>query len=76
MADPIGQQDGIAMFVVANYADRTRARGLFLQKILPFLVFLVALAAWEAVVRINKIPHYILPAPSLVARAGCSAESC
>jgi NitT/TauT family transport system permease protein len=67
MADSTGQQDVFATTSVATYVDGTRARGLFLQKILPFLVFLAALAAWEAVVRINKIPHYILPAPSLVA---------
>ena len=40
----------------------------FVQKILPFAVFFMALAAWEAVVRINNIPHYILPAPTLVAQ--------
>lgn len=34
---------------------------------LPVLVILIAIAAWEALVRINRIPHYILPAPSLVA---------
>jgi NitT/TauT family transport system permease protein len=33
---------------------------------LPFVVFFMALGAWEAVVRINQIPHYILPAPTLV----------
>ena len=31
------------------------------------IVFLIAVLAWEAILRINKIPHYILPAPSLVA---------
>ena len=72
MADASALKDKLAsksdaITLVATYAYPTRARGLFLQKILPFLVFLVALAAWEAVVRINKIPHYILPAPSLVA---------
>ena len=34
---------------------------------LPVLVILIAIAAWEALVQINRIPHYILPAPSLVA---------
>ena len=38
----------------------------WLQRALPFLVLLLALVAWEALVRINKIPHYILPAPTLV----------
>jgi NitT/TauT family transport system permease protein len=33
----------------------------------PLAAFLLALAAWEAVVRIAQIPHYILPAPSLIA---------
>ncbi len=37
-----------------------------IPRILPFLVFFMALGAWEAVVRINQIPHYILPAPTLV----------
>jgi NitT/TauT family transport system permease protein len=35
----------------------------------PLAIGLAALAAWEAVVRINQIPHYILPGPLLVARA-------
>jgi NitT/TauT family transport system permease protein len=34
----------------------------------PVLVCVLALALWEGVVRINHIPHYILPAPSLVAQ--------
>ncbi len=55
---------------VALRADNTPARGvnrgLFLLKILPFLVFAIALAGWEAIVRINNIPQYILPAPTLV----------
>lgn len=35
---------------------------------LPLLMFLGFLAAWEAVVRLAHIPHYTLPAPSLVLR--------
>ena len=34
---------------------------------LPWLVFAAALALWEGVVRVGEVPHYILPAPSLVA---------
>ncbi|HLF47918.1 MAG TPA: ABC transporter permease, partial [Methylomirabilota bacterium] len=34
----------------------------------PALVGLAALAAWEAVVRMEGIPPYILPGPILVAR--------
>jgi len=32
----------------------------------PIVVFLIALAAWEAIVRIKELPPYILPAPSLI----------
>jgi NitT/TauT family transport system permease protein len=32
----------------------------------PLLAFGAAVAAWEAIVRINAIPPYVLPAPSLV----------
>ncbi len=35
-------------------------------RLLPWLVFAAALAGWEALVRLAQIPHYILPAPSLV----------
>ena len=40
----------------------------WLQSILPIAVFLLALVGWELMVRSYQIPHYILPAPSLVAR--------
>ena len=33
---------------------------------LPIAVFLAMLGLWEAVVRINAIPPYVLPAPSLI----------
>lgn len=33
---------------------------------LPTLVFLTAIGSWELVVRLAGIPHYILPAPSLI----------
>ncbi|WP_210271897.1 ABC transporter permease [Microvirga sp. HBU67558] len=36
--------------------------------VLPLVVFAAAVAGWEAAVRIEGIPPYILPAPSLIAR--------
>ena len=58
------------MKTVALRADNTPARdvnrGQILLKTLPFLVFVAALIGWEAIVRINNIPQYILPAPTLV----------
>ncbi|MCM0019713.1 MAG: ABC transporter permease [Tagaea sp.] len=35
---------------------------------MPLGVGVLALAGWEAVVRVNEIPHYILPGPLLVAK--------
>ena len=34
--------------------------------VMPLLIISLLLLTWEAVVRVNQIPHYILPAPSLV----------
>jgi NitT/TauT family transport system permease protein len=34
--------------------------------VLPVAIFIAALAGWEAVVRINEIPPYLLPSPSLI----------
>lgn len=36
------------------------------QAFVPALVIVLAALAWEATVRVGGIPHYILPAPSLV----------
>jgi NitT/TauT family transport system permease protein len=36
------------------------------QALLPAAVFLAAIGAWELTVRLAQIPHYTLPAPSLV----------
>jgi NitT/TauT family transport system permease protein len=45
-----------------------RRQGNPLRIVLPLLVFAAAVAAWEAIVRIEDVPPYILPAPSLIAR--------
>jgi NitT/TauT family transport system permease protein len=44
--------------------DRSSAR--LLQICLPVLTLAFGVAIWEAVVRINNIPDYVLPAPSVV----------
>jgi NitT/TauT family transport system permease protein len=38
-----------------------------LKLILPVLVFIGSIAAWETYVRVADVPPYILPAPSLIA---------
>ena len=55
-----------APVLVAITARKTGATVRFIQQIMPFAVFALALLAWELMVRINNIPHYILPAPTLV----------
>jgi len=37
-----------------------------LQVVLPIIVFAVAVAGWDLLVRLNDIPPYILPGPLLV----------
>jgi NitT/TauT family transport system permease protein len=37
-----------------------------LRIILPALIGIAALGAWDLIVRLNDIPHYILPGPALV----------
>jgi len=45
------------------------SRPLFLLRILlPVIVLAAGIAAWELVVRLNDIPPYVLPAPSVVFR--------
>ena len=45
-----------------------RRQGNALKIVLPIVVFAAAIAAWEAIVRVEGVPPYILPAPSLIAR--------
>ena len=47
----------------ARAARRDRA----MRIVLPVVILACALLGWEALVRINEIPHYILPSPSLIA---------
>jgi NitT/TauT family transport system permease protein len=55
---------------VAAVDRRSLAQRLLEPRFLaPLAIGLVTLIAWEAVVRIHNIPHYILPGPTLVARA-------
>lgn len=50
-----------------NDADRRRERHeRILTVVAPLLVLVVTLTAWELFVRLNAIPHYILPGPLLV----------
>jgi NitT/TauT family transport system permease protein len=54
------------------FAEERRILGLAASSwpgiIAPVVIGIVMLAAWEAVVRIKGIPHYILPGPLLIAQ--------
>lgn len=52
----------------AGEAGETAARERLARVVAPTFIALLVLVAWEALVRLQEIPHYILPSPSLVAR--------
>lgn len=45
---------------------RLQRRESLLRVLVPSAIIVALLLGWELMVRINEIPHYILPAPSLV----------
>jgi NitT/TauT family transport system permease protein len=56
--------------LVVAAADRPSAGAPPLERTIrvmaPLMIGVVALALWESVVRLNDVPHYILPGPLLV----------
>jgi NitT/TauT family transport system permease protein len=67
LAAPISPQAPPAgrVMTVEDRVPLTQRR--WLRIVLPVVLFFLALAAWEAFVRIKQIPHYILPSPTLIA---------
>jgi len=49
--------------------DPAARRDRLLRVVLPIAIGIVTIIGWDLIVRINHIPHYILPGPLLVARA-------
>jgi NitT/TauT family transport system permease protein len=50
-----------------NLAQQKAARrDSWLRVIVPVVIFIAAIAGWEYWVRANNIPHYLIPAPSLI----------
>jgi NitT/TauT family transport system permease protein len=52
----------------ADPAERTPGDDRLARIVAPALIAVLVVVGWEAIVRLNEIPHYILPGPSLVAR--------
>src|SRR5438105_5141779 len=49
--------------------DPAERRLRWLRYALPALTFVLGIVGWDLIVRINSIPHYILPGPGRVANA-------
>ena len=64
----MSDQNSNTIFNIAINPTNAWAIGQLIQRLLPFVVFGLAILTWELIVRINQIPHYILPAPTLVAK--------
>ncbi|MGJ7544966.1 ABC transporter permease [Variovorax sp. LT1R16] len=64
----VALQDGDATSADALRArdERLRRRDRALRIVVPIAVVALLLGVWEALVRINNVPHYIIPAPSLI----------
>lgn len=59
--------------LAVDLEERARARRRRNEKIgrwvLPALVVIITILVWDRIVRVNDLPHYILPGPGLVAEA-------
>ena len=55
--------------MAATPVDPAERRQRWLRIVLPAAIGVLALLAWDMVVRLNNIPRYILPGPLLVANA-------
>ncbi|MFK0683518.1 ABC transporter permease [Ochrobactrum sp. BD67] len=53
--------------VLNSEQDRLARRERTLRILMPTAAILIALGIWESLVRYYQIPHYLIPAPSLVA---------
>ena len=63
--------------------ERLRRRESLLRTAVPIAVVAGLLLLWEVLVRVNHVPHYIIPAPSLILTTlvdgrddGVSTEGC
>lgn len=54
--------------VLNSEQDRLARKERRLQIILPICAIIMALAIWEGLVRWYQVPHYLIPAPSLIAQ--------
>jgi len=53
--------------VLNSEQDRLARRERTLRILMPTLAIIIALGIWEGLVRFYEVPHYLIPAPSLIA---------
>src|SRR5450830_1873398 len=53
---------------LAQAAARRTRNNKLLRIVVPSLLVLLALGLWELLVRVNHVPDYIIPAPSVILR--------
>jgi NitT/TauT family transport system permease protein len=53
---------------LARLASNRMRREKLLQIVIPSVLVLLALLLWEMLVRINHVPEYVIPAPSVIAQ--------
>lgn len=53
--------------VLNSEQDRLARRERTLRIVMPTLAIIIALGIWEGLVRYYQVPHYLIPAPSLIA---------
>jgi NitT/TauT family transport system permease protein len=63
----VAEQDGTAPVFLREKTILGLPASAWPKILMPLAVGLLSLGAWEMVVRINQIPHYILPGPILIA---------
>ena len=67
VSEPVAERAPDAQLDAGYGPSHRAARAERIARVVaPLALGLAALAAWEAVVRVNDIPHYILPGPLLV----------
>jgi NitT/TauT family transport system permease protein len=49
--------------------DPVARRNRLLRIALPIVIGVLSIVAWDLIVRVNNIPHYVLPGPLLVAKS-------
>ena len=67
-AEPAGAAPGAHDDRLRAHQERQRRGEAMLRLVVPVVIVALLLLLWEWLVRANRIPHYILPAPSLILR--------